>query len=116
MTPTRLVTNCSCDDSSHIMEFILEDNNDRAWDTDDPELYIAVQLNPQFGFWRRCWIALSYIRGKRSRFGSGHWDCGSLTPLSAHDLGEMLRKFLDAYEQKRKSKPYTAVSGTTGVY
>ena len=86
---TRLVTSCICQDTGHLMEFILDD-----YPGDDVELYLSVQLNPRHGVLRRCWIAIGYVLGKRSRFGFGHWDSGGLSPESAWELRNLLDKFI----------------------
>ena len=85
----RVATECRCSDTSHIMEFRFYD-----WGDDDPELYVHVQLNQRYRFFARCWNALKYIFGKRSRFGDGHWDEGSISPKSAKEVRKLLDDFI----------------------
>ncbi|MSQ13096.1 MAG: hypothetical protein EXR47_02945 [Dehalococcoidia bacterium] len=91
----RLSTLCECQDPSHQMEFILDE-----WDDDDAELYISVQLNQLHGFPKRCWLALRYIFGARSRYSYGHWDEGSISLESARELQPMLAEFIALREQE----------------
>ena len=104
----RLITFCTCQDSGHLMEFIL-DNCPGG----DVELFIRVQLNPRYGVWHRCWLAAGYMLGKRSRFGSGHWESGGLSPESAVELRTLLDKFLLANVSVGGIIPSS--SGTTEV-
>lgn len=100
----RLSTVCECQDPSHQMEFILAD-----WDEDDVELYVEVQLNQLHGFLKRCWLALWYVMGRRSRYGFGHWDAGSISPESARELLPMLTEFI-AIRQREENRRQGAQS------
>lgn len=90
---TELFAICECHDPGHVMNFCL--------DVGEPvtELYVSVQLNQQYGFCSRLWLALKYVAGKRSRFGSGHWDSGSISPESASELISLLNRFLESRRQ-----------------
>ena len=63
---------CDCGHNDHLFKF--------AWtepDNYEPgTIYLAVQLNPRFGFFQRVWVACQYIFGHGSRFG--HFDCSSM--------------------------------------
>lgn len=90
-TPEELVTYCDCHDSAHLMAFHLW-----AWDRGDetPELYVSVQLNQCHPWWKRIWIGLGYVAGKRSRYSYGHWDEGSISPESAQQLLALLGRYI----------------------
>lgn len=86
---TILFVSCDCQDPAHIMQIHLA-----AWDNTEPNLYVSVQLNPVHPWWKRCWIGLGYVLGKRSRFTYGHWDAGGISPKSARQLMGLLRQYL----------------------
>lgn len=87
-----LYTICVCTDASHTMRFVLfhSDSLDPY-----PELYVDVQLNQWRPWWSRAWYALLYVLGKRSRFGNGQWEEGSLTRKDALELRRLLDAFID---------------------
>ncbi len=78
MADEVLVTHCSCTEPSHMMLFL--------WLEEEKELYISVQLNQLHSWWKRIWIALGYVLGKRSRYSYGHWDEGCISQESAREL------------------------------
>lgn len=84
----RITTECECHDPHHVMQFCLFS------DGEDPELYVSVQLNQHRSFWARVWVALCYIWGRRSKFGYGHWDEGTISPDSAKELRQMIEEFI----------------------
>ena len=92
MKQETVISTCDCSDEAHIITLNL-------WGEEDiSELYIGVQLNPSLGIFKRIWVALKYILGKRSKFGSnGHWDSGSFSSESAIEA----RKLLDSFIEKR---------------
>lgn len=87
---------CDCQDINHLSEIIYSSSSHPS---DDPELYWEVQLNHQYGFWKRCLAALGYIAGKRSIFGYGHWDCGSFSYESAKELIPLFQRYVREYEE-----------------
>jgi hypothetical protein len=97
------------------MAFVLETHGDSPGDNDEPELYVSVQLNQRYGFLARCRLALGYIMGKRSRFSSGHWDEGSLTPEGALEVQMLLSDYRDAATKWERSRTRIVTSGTVGV-
>ena len=105
MSRTTVSTECTCSDPAHQMHFALDNFPGEA-----PELYVSVQLNQRFSFLARCWLALQYVVGKRSRFTGGHWDEGSLSPESAKALRDLLTDYLVA-----TIPTYTTTPGTTLV-
>ena len=119
MRQERVTTSCTCQDPAHMMEFVLHESL-----VEEPALYLSVQLNPQHGFLRRCLIALGYVLGRRSRYRSGHWDSGSLSPGDAYALWMLLQRCreADARWEAHDSRPAgmagvrdTATTGTVGV-
>ena len=106
----RLVTFSDCSDPSHQMSFYLHED-----DVEEPELYVHVQLNPRWGWWRRLRIATGYVLGRRSRYSYGHWDEGDISAESARMLIPMLGKFLNAYSTWEKSQEMVSTAGTDAV-
>lgn len=88
-----IIITCVCDDPSHISQIYYYEN-DKGW---PPELYWSVQLN-SFPLLHRLWRALRYIFGRPSRYGSGHWDSGSIDKPSAVALIAGLRRYIDHLE------------------
>lgn len=84
-----LVTECECQDVSHKMVFQLQ-----VFKDEESELYLSVQLNPRYRWWRRLGIAFGYALGKRSKYSYGHWDAGSISPESAKGLIALLGRYL----------------------
>lgn len=110
-----LVTTCECSDPAHIMVFRMLPR-DRTL-IEGPALWVEVQLNPMYPWWKRLWVALAYVRGRRSRFSSGHWDEGTISPESAKSLVILLNHYI--YEWQRYDlaqmpgmTPGTATAGT----
>jgi hypothetical protein len=52
---------CSCYSLDHLIAFY--------YDREDFELHIQTRINPEYGFFKRIWLAIKYIFGYRSRFG-----------------------------------------------
>jgi len=92
MRKETVISTCDCSDEAHIITLNLWE-----WDEDLIELYIGVQLNPHLGIFKRIWVALKYILGKRSKFSNGHWDSGCFSRESAIEA----RKLLDSFIEKR---------------
>ena len=116
MRQERVTTSCTCQDPAHMMEFVLHESL-----VEEPALYLSVQLNPQHGFLRRCLIALGYVLGRRSRYRSGHWDSGSLSPGDTYALQVLLQRFREAdarweaHDLWERIIRDTATTGTVGV-
>ena len=95
---SHVTTQCVCSDPNHQMTFNLRAPwrlvGERQTFIEEAELFISVQLNQRYGFWRRGWLALQYVWGKRSRFGGGHWDEGSFSVEDARDLQSLLDNFI----------------------
>ena len=104
MRDIRVITECECHDVDHMMAFCLFP----AWRGEAPELYISVQLNPRYPWWKRLWVAGYYILGRRSRFGFGHWDSGTIGLEGAKKLLPVLGEFIAAHNSQTT---YTASSG-----
>ena len=103
-----LITFCDCSDPAHSMHFDFLDGNG----VEEPELYVAVQLNPLHKWWRRLWIAIRYVQGSRSQYSYGCWDEGCISAESAKLLIPMLRKFLDSHLAWEKSQRLVSTAGT----
>lgn len=93
---------CDCGDVSH--QFIV------SWYPDDEDwrdmLYFQVHLNQTNGFWKRLWIAVQYLFGHRSNFGS--FDEILLNKHSAKQLQEALNRFIAANEKKSDHSDHLA--------
>ena len=98
----RVSTECECHDSHHQMEFTLFE-----WDTDpeDAEFFISVQLNQKHNFFMRCWVALKYVLGRRSRYSWGQWDEGTISVDGAKELLPMIQRFIDTREKRIFPRP-----------
>lgn len=88
---------CECQSADHIIRFSFDNFLD-----EEPELYIEVQLNQRFPFWKRLILATKYILGKSNRFG--HWDCTSLNIDTARQLAVLCHQFRASRENYEKNK------------
>lgn len=52
---------CNCSATEHMIRLA-------HW-SDDKDIYIDVALNHYFGFWKRLWYGIKYIKGDKSRYG-----------------------------------------------
>lgn len=84
----RIIADCACHHPEHVLHFLY-----------DGELYIEIHLNPNYGFFRRLWIAIKYIFGYKCR--DGCFETWMMDGEDADKLIEMLnRKKL--FDQKGK--------------
>jgi hypothetical protein len=72
---------CTCQTPEHIIRFM--------YDKADNELYTEVYLNNYNSFFKRCWIALKYILGYKSKYG--HWDSTIINKQERTNLFYFLR-------------------------
>ena len=79
---------CACASDEHTLRLMhFKGDPEKADDLD--EVYWSVYLNP-FPWYKRLWIAMRYVLGHRSKFGS--WDSGPMMDADAvHQLREFLR-------------------------
>lgn len=72
----QMLFTCKCGDHGH--QFILGYNNDET------EVFISVHLVREHNIFKRIWIALKYVFGRRSIYGD--FDEVILSPLDAPKL------------------------------
>jgi hypothetical protein len=74
---------CFCNSPEHIVRFVNDpDDHTNAF-------YIEIQLNDRYTFLKKCWVALKYIFGYKSKFG--HWDCVTVS----HEECVNLKRFIE---------------------
>lgn len=85
----RTYIECQCEDPSHVLRFTL--------DYEDGALYVETHLTTDV-WYKRIWLALKYIFGKKSKFGEF-----SETLLNIEDYSKirsMLEKSEKIFEEK----------------
>ena len=91
---------CACSSPDHLIRFVYfpEDDNLAS------DLYIDVQLNNTYSFFKRIWLAIKYICGYTKKYG--HWDCSIIKP---EDYADMILLFKTAeadYNKRFKRGKY----------
>ena len=85
---------CACNSDEHTLR-LMHFKADPEEGDDFDEVYWSVYLNP-YPWYKRLWVALRYLFGHRSKFGS--WDSG---PMMDADAVEQLRVFLTDVDTTR---------------
>ena len=85
---------CACNSDEHTLR-LMHFKADPEGGDDFDEVYWSVYLNP-YPWYKRLWVALRYLFGHRSKFGS--WDSG---PMMDADAVEQLRVFLTDVDTTR---------------
>lgn len=65
----HIAISCDCHSPDHVFLFHHD-----AWEGEEPVVYLYVQLNPWFPWWKRAWLAVKYLFN-RTAPNYGHWDC-----------------------------------------
>lgn len=95
--PVRYIE-CSCGDSSHVTRFAWWrwecDPNDTYWD----ELSVETQMNLQYPWYRRVWLAVKYVFGMQCRYG--HWHEASFRKTEVEKLVEVCQEYIKNIEEK----------------
>jgi len=87
---------CSCSSPDHMIRFVYmpEDN------CDGEDLYMDVQINPTYSFFKRIWLAIKYVLGYTKKYG--HWDCVLIKPEDYEDLILMFKRAQFDHKQHQK--------------
>lgn len=64
----HIAISCDCHSPDHIFTFQHD-----AWTSEEPTVYLNVQLNPWYSWWKRAWLAVKYLFN-RTAPNYGHWD------------------------------------------
>ena len=96
---------CLCTSPAHVITVDL-DLSGRE-ELEDPTLTIAVQLSPYQPWYRRVYLSIGYIFGRRDTMWGGQWDVCMLDKNSATKLQSMIHAFqivqkLRAHQRKLK--------------
>ena len=87
---------CMCTDSSHAARLVLFPPYGMKMENscpEPPELFVNLQLNPAYGFWKRLWYALFYVFLKRVPHSHYHW----VEMVVRRDQVDELQAFLHQY-------------------
>lgn len=91
----KLYLECDCSSKDHVVCFHYVDWNrpDRRQSPHDVNLYIDMQMQPQYPFWKRVWTALRYTF-KRTPCNFGYWNNTIVNPEQARKMIEITEKYL----------------------
>ena len=106
--PIRYVE-CMCGDSSHVTRFVWW-----RWETDtykngkkvedpDPfydEISVETQMNLQWPWYKRVWLAVKYVFGMQCRYG--HWHEASFGESEVKKIIEVCQEYVQHIEDKEK--------------
>lgn len=107
MQPQPMITEfyeCDCSSDEHTLKFTL--------DPDDGMLWTSVFLSQYRGFFGRCWEALKYVFGYRSKYG--HFDCVHVREDDKPRLIALLQKSIECrqrHDAKNKGEKTPAEMG-----
>ena len=92
-TLERVHIDCSCGSPEHSLRFSLCPD-------EDPEmsfLSIEVHLNSLVPWYKKIWYAITYLCGKKSRYGWGCFDEATLEIDQVVQLRNLCNKFIDQH-------------------
>ena len=98
-----LHTVCDCTDVSHSMRFVVSLPYTLREFVVPPEMYVNVQLNTLYPFWKRLWHGLQYAFWKKSKFSHGLWDEGAISPESARELRKLIDRYLEEWDKTEEN-------------
>lgn len=94
---------CSCSSPDHIIRLVYIPENVGIYE----EVYLDVQLNPTYSFFKRIWLAIKYILGYSKKYG--HWDCTLIKYEDYDDIIALFQRakrdhkfFIKREEERRK--------------
>lgn len=85
---------CVCQDASHVLRLSLLD----LLFSDNQEYYLEVHLNGYFPWYKRIWLALSYVLGVQK---TGAFDCTILNQDQADKLAILLSPELQSLHRTK---------------
>lgn len=84
---------CECQSFDHIARWVWFESDHHPWA--DDELYLDYNLNHYLPWWKRIWVALTYICKEEY---IGRYDCLILNREKAVELRDFLNKRLGENE------------------